>query len=267
MEIEGAEIDSVLQVCLDEIANGQETLDSAIRKHPQLEADLRRELEAAVWFQSLRESLAVRPDFMRRSSRHLYTQIRKENPHKQLFKRRQALNRWERKPVVQVALAILLVLALLANTNSLAAAALAAGPGDQFYPIKTSLERVRLALAASPVKEAELSAQQAQQRLVELTGLVLEGDLDPLAITAAAYDLKVQRALSALESVERQDPAEASRLAQALQRNVFDQAGLLALLAQSLPDSSRAYIENTLKVSEMGQAAVQRLLVKEIPGP
>jgi hypothetical protein len=128
MEMEGSQIDSVLQTCLDEIASGQETLDSAIRKHPDLEADLRRELEAAAWFHSLRQSLEVRPDFMRRSSRHLYAQIRKENPHKPFFKRKVALNRWERKPAVQVALAVLLVLALLANTNSLAAAAQASGP-------------------------------------------------------------------------------------------------------------------------------------------
>jgi hypothetical protein len=80
MEIEGAEIDIVLQTCLEEVASGEETLDSVIRKYPQLEADLRHELEAAAWFQSHKENLVTRPDFLRRSSRHLYAQIRKENP-------------------------------------------------------------------------------------------------------------------------------------------------------------------------------------------
>ena len=259
MEIEGAEIDCVLQDCLEEVASGQETFESVIRKHPQVEANLRRELEAAAWFQSHKDNLAVRPEFMRRSSRHLYAQIRKENPNKQFFKRQQALSRWERTPAVQVVLAILLVIALLANTNSLTAAAHAAGPGDQFYPLKTSLESVRLALALAPAQEAELSAQQAQARLVELTGLVLEGDLEPLAKTAAAYESKLERALSALESVSRQDPAEAQRLAALLQRNVFDQAGLLSLLVYSVPGSYQATIESVLQVSEMGAAAVQSL--------
>jgi hypothetical protein len=133
------------------------------------------------------------------------------------------------------------VLALLANTNSLAAAAQAAGPGDQFYPLKTSLESVRLALALSPAQEAELSIQQAQARLLELTGLVLEGDLVSLAETAGAYELKVSRALTALEKVAGQDPAEAARLAQVLQSNVFDQASLLGLLFHSLPENHQAY--------------------------
>jgi hypothetical protein len=266
MEIEGAEIDCVLQDCLEEIASGQETVDSVIRKHPQVEAGLRRELEAAVWFQTHKQTLAVRPDFMRRSSRHLYAHIRKENPNRQFFKRKQALSRWERTPAVQVILAILLVVALLANTNSLTAAAQAAGPGDQFYPLKTSLESVRLVLTLSPVQEAELSTQQAQARLVELTGLVLEGDLEPLANTAAAYEAKVSRALSALESLSRQNPAEAQRLAELLKRNVFDQAGLLGLLVHSVPDSYQVYIESTLQVSEMGEAAVQSL-AQGVPAP
>jgi hypothetical protein len=267
MEIEGAEIDSVLQTCLEEVASGEETLDSVIRKYPQLEADLRRELEAAAWFQAHKENLVTRPDFLRRSSRHLYAQIRKENPHRKFFKRQQALSRWERRPAVQAVLAILLVLALLANTNSLAAAAQAAGPGDQFYPLKTSLESVRLALALSPAQEAELSIQQAQNRLVELTGLVLEGDLEALANTAGAYELKLSRALRALETVAGQDPAEAVRLAQVLQSNVFDQADLLRMLVNSLPENHQAYIKATIKVSELGQVAVQAWLGTAGPTP
>jgi len=259
MEIEGAEIDCVLQDCLEEIASGQESVDSVIRKHPQVEAGLRRELEAAAWFQSHKENLAVRPEFMRRSSRHLYAQIRKENPNKQFFKRQQSLSRWERTPAVQVILAILLVIALLANTNSLTAAAHAAGPGDQFYPLKTSLESVRLAFALSPAQEVELSAQQAQARLVELTGLVLEGDLEALARTAAAYESKVERAVRAIESLAGQNPAEAQRLAALLKRNVFDQVGLLGLLVHSVPDSYQVTIESTLQVSELGATAVQTL--------
>lgn len=260
MENEGAEIDSVLQDCLEEIASGQESLESVIRKHPQLEADLRRELEAVAWFETQKQNLSVRPEFMRRSSRHLYTQIRKENPNRKFFKRKQALNRWERKPAVQIALAVLLVVALLANTNSLVAAAHSSGPSDQFYAIKTSLESVRLALALSPEKEAEICIEQAQQRLLELTGLTLEGDLEPLEETSTAYAAKVTRALQALEDLAVNDPAEAGRLAHGLQKDVFDQAGLLHLLVPSLPESYKTHIEDALQVSEQGQAALQTWL-------
>jgi hypothetical protein len=267
MEIEGTEIDCIVQSCLEEVSSGQETLDSVVRKYPEVEQVLRDELEAAAWFQSHKESLGVRPDFMRRSSRHLYAQIRKENPQRQFFKRKQALTRWERRPAVQILLAILLVVALLANTNSLAAAARAAGPGDQFYSLKTSLEDLRLALARSPVQEAELGIQQAQARLVELTGLVLEGDLDTLAKTSGAYELKLSRALTELETVASQDPQEAARLGRVLQTNVFDQASLLGLLVNSLPSDHRAYIEGTLKVTEMAAATVQTWLVEGAQAP
>jgi hypothetical protein len=127
MEIDRAEIDCLLESCLDEMSGGQESIDSVLSRHPDVQENLRAELEAALWFRAQAQRLAARPGFIPRSRRHLYTQIRKEHPDRQFFKRKKMLQRWEKSPAAQLVLSILLVIALLANTNSLLAAARAAG--------------------------------------------------------------------------------------------------------------------------------------------
>jgi hypothetical protein len=117
------------------------------------------------------------------------------------------------------------------------------------------------------MQEAELCGQQAQQRLLELTGLVLEGDLESLTKIADAYEAKVNRALKALERVGGQQPEQATQLAWILQRDVFDQAGLLSLLVPSLPDRYHGSIQGALQISQMGEAALQTWLAQGQPAP
>jgi hypothetical protein len=263
MEMERDEIDCLLENCLDEVSSGQETIDSLLSKHPEIPAELRPDLEAALWFHAQKERLAARPGFIRRSGRHLYTQIRKEHPERQFFKRKQTLKRWERSPAVQVVLAILLVVALLANTNSLLAAASAAGPGEQFYPLKQAREQVQLQLPLSPEKAVILHSQFARERLGEMVALILEGRPGYLEEVVLDYEFHAGEAMLALRSLAVSDPAAATRMAGQLEAQVFKQSEILPLLLDSVPEGQKPYLEQARRVSEMGISAVQALLQEQ----
>jgi hypothetical protein len=263
MEIDRVEIDGLLEVCLDEISSGQESIDSVLSKHPDIQEDLRPDLEAALWFQAQADQLAARPGFIRRSRRHLYTQIRKEHPERQFFKRRKTLQRWERSPAVQIFLSILLVITLLANTNSLLAAASASEPGDQFYRLKQACESLQLSVPATPRQAAALHSQIAKDRLGELVGLILEGRTAYLPEVVLDYEEHAGQALLALRTLFLQDPQAAQQMAAQLETEVFNQAEILPLLVHSVPEDQAPYIEQARRVSEMGVSSVQALLLEQ----
>ena len=260
MEIDRDEIDCLLEDCLDEVSSGQESIETVLSRHPEIQEELRPDLEAALWFQGQKELLAARPGFLRRSRRHLYTQIRKQHPERQFLRRRKTLQRWERSPAVQVVLAILLVFALLANTNSLLVATSAAGPGDQFYGLKQARESVQLSLPLSPERAAVLHSQFAKDRLGEMVGLILEGRTGYLAEAVLDYEHHAGEATLALRALAVNDQQAARLLAEQLEGEVFRQAEILPLLVHSVPEDQKPYVEQARRVSEMGVSSVQALL-------
>jgi hypothetical protein len=267
METDRSEIDTLLQDCLDEMSGGSASIASVLSKHPEIQAQLQPDLEAAVWFQAHRERLIARPGFIRRSRRHLYSQIRKDNPARQFFKRKVELRRWESSPAVQLILALLLVMALLANTNSLMAAAGAAVPGDQFYGVKLACESVQMGLASSPTRQAVLHAAFAHERMGEMIALVLEGRTQALPELVRDYEAHSEEAVLALRTLARQDPDRTRALAAQLENEVFKQAEVLALVKHTLPDEHLPSIEQASRVSEMGVTAVQALLREQASLP
>jgi hypothetical protein len=267
MEIDRAEIDCLLESCLDEVSGGQESIDSVLSRHPDVQENLRAELEAALWFRAQAQRLAARPGFIPRSRRHLYTQIRKEHPDRQFFKRKKMLQRWEKSPAAQLVLSILLVIALLANTNSLLAAARAAGPGDQFYGVKQACETFQLSLPLAPDRAVALHSQFAKDRLGEMVGLILEGRTGYLEAVVLDYEAHTGEALLALRALALQDPQSARELAGELEVQVFKQSEILPLLVHSVPEEQAPYLEQAKRVSDMGMAAVQALVREQAALP
>jgi hypothetical protein len=98
---------------------------------------------------------------------------------------------WRRRVVsVGFAAILLLVPASFASGHAL--------PGDPLYPLKRSIERVRLAAAMSPDADAQEKAHLADIRLEELQGLIQAGDFGEVPQALVALQQAVLQAQQAL---------------------------------------------------------------------
>jgi hypothetical protein len=132
--------------------------------------------------------------------------------------------RKEKKPKMRLLLATRLISAILAAVIGTAAvgggvtwAANDSLPGDVLYPVKLAGEDLRLSLASTPESQVELALQFADERVVELEGLVEHGSLVPEA-AVARMERHLFRAMNqAAWASEEEMPGLLRRIAQRTQ--------------------------------------------------
>lgn len=252
------DIETILQDCLEKIQSGQETLDGILEKYPHLADELRPALEAALWFRMRKATLDARPGFVNASRRRLVDRIQQEQSSQASQKK---LPVWEgltqfwrmllgqRRLAFQIALVLLLVLAMVTGTSGVARAAQSSLPGELLYHFKTSLEKASIAVAVGDATKASLHIRYAQRRLIEIQSLVLENRDDLVAETELLFESHINAAIRHLVALQAQDPERALSLAVSLRSIIKDQIGTLRVLAATTSQPAREHIERILMFS------------------
>ncbi len=176
-------VEQVLQQCLDMVLSGEESIDSALSRYPNLAEDLRPELEAAVWLHTNREAADPRPGFVPTTRQWLVAQVGRESAGK--------FHVIWHSPVFRFVTVVFLVLGLLFASSRAAFASGDTLPGDDLYPVKILLEDARLAFTLDKNRDAELRIQFAQRYLVECAILVSTERYDDALVALQNYDRHV----------------------------------------------------------------------------
>ncbi|MBI5563746.1 MAG: hypothetical protein HY870_02550 [Chloroflexi bacterium] len=158
----------VLADCLDRIERTGETLDASLAHYPEQRAELSDLLPIAAL---LRSAPAVAPslDFRVNARAHLIARLparRSQTPIDTL--RSMPL----RPALARVAIGLLVIVFAGAGAAYAAADSL---PNDVFYPVKLTLEQVRLAFAPDDRSQNELRLTYAAERLREVKRLIEAG--------------------------------------------------------------------------------------------
>ena len=147
---------------------------------------------------------------------------RKINQIKTLFLKE---NNMFRKPVVVIAI----ILALIVGGGVVtAAAAQNALPGDFIYPVKTTLENVRIQTAFDTSDEARLSIQFTGNRLEEISRLMATEREEDVVLGLEEFERYLLLALESLSTVAKNDPERASELARQLSELLAEQSLVFA---------------------------------------
>jgi hypothetical protein len=154
-----------LDQALAELAAGQDaaTLTEAI-------PDLTAELETAQWARSLAD-IQIPTDAANRSRSQVLAramQLRSEvQPRGWIFPR-----------IPRLASALILALIILLSWNGLIIASARALPGDQLYPAKLTLEKLRLGLSLNPQVHQEVEEEYQARRIDEVERLLALGRVE-----------------------------------------------------------------------------------------
>jgi uncharacterized membrane protein YccC len=246
------DIEQILQSCLELIGTGQETVDSALARYPEKAEELRPLLETSSWLHEQREAIAPRPDFVAQSRQRLVARLEREKsgnyaqaPPSGLLTLWSSLASLftQKRFAYQFALATFLLIFLVASTSGVAFASQWTIPGDTLYPVKTSLERVQLALSLSEARRAQLHITFAERRLVEIQNLVMESRFEYLHSAVDAFEAQATQATRLLHSLDQKNSERAMQLASQLRRIVGEQAAVLPVLVQLSPAESWAEIQ------------------------
>ncbi|HZD55668.1 MAG TPA: DUF5667 domain-containing protein, partial [Anaerolineales bacterium] len=207
----------ILQSCLEAVQSGEETVSSVLARYPDLEQELRPQLEAANWLIENKEAFNPRPEFIAASRRRLMREIDQGSavpePAPLVSFWETIFNLGRARVALQFALVLLLVVFFLFGSSRVALAARYTIPGDRLYPVKTAVERGQLLLTFSDAGDARLYTQFAQRRLVEIQELVLETRYEYVKDTVEAYDRDVHGAIDSLERVAAENSAAALEIA------------------------------------------------------
>jgi hypothetical protein len=265
------EFDEALQICLDLIRGGRETIDSVVALYPEFAEELRAQLEIATWLTSTSTALDPRPGFVTASRRRLVSRIQQENRTpvpvplgwgeriKQFF---------SAQKLAPVGFVLVLMLGLFVS-GAMVSASQKAIPGDDLYSVKLTLEQIALATSLDDKSDAELQIQMVENRLTEVQVLIVEERYDEVAETIQESTDQISKTLEIIQTVREENRFLAADLASQLDGLLAEQKIILSVLTQNTPESINANIYRVWFASEVVKLTVENIanIVPPPPAP
>ncbi len=153
------EVSQIIEENLEELLSRKISIEEVLRQHPRHAADLRRELEPAIWLASHRECVQPRPGFIPASRKRVAERVKEEAFSREGKRPGLALARPSRRLAFQIVAVFLIAALLLGGVSGAVSAAQNALPGEQWYGVKRFGESVAFHLAINDVRRVELEMQ------------------------------------------------------------------------------------------------------------
>jgi hypothetical protein len=254
MKIE-RQIDQIINENVTAIASGEETLDSILAEYPQIAPELRPRLEAVIWLQQAKLSVATRPGFIHDSRKYLEAKIESTHPSGfwQNLTRRYTPQRW----VFNIAAPIIVFLLFALMINSAVITARLSIPGDPLYSTKLMIEDIQLAFTFNPVDKTNLHIQQSRERSLEFIELVMEGKYEQLPVAATRMETEIITSLHVLNEVTETDPAILASSVSSFRETLSSEIFMLNVLKGSSPITAHPGINLAIQVAQSGMLALR----------
>lgn len=245
----------MLAECLQSIEEGH-TLEQVLHRYPAQQTELRQYLSLAI---ALKNGSRTFPSsrFRSQARQRLISQLRARSPSTP----RQA--RLPSPPSLVSNLTwrtILLWLFVALSTFALVAggrigyASNETLPGEEFYPVKTAIEDLRLFFSFNNAAKASLNLAFAQRRLGEIDSLIQIGKFADMAAAAANYQSKVTGANDALRELVIADDARAEAVGLQISEILFYNTLMLRDLGNQLRIPYQMSLDVAIAASKSGMA-------------
>jgi len=172
------EFDNILDECLERLLVKGETIEQCLASYPEQAAELELLLRTALAAKNA-SAIQPRPEFKARARYEFRSALQEAKT-----KRGRRFFVWQ--PRWATAVAIVLIL-LLAGSGTVAAAGNSM-PDGTLYPVKLATEQVRVRLTPSDIGKAQLYANFADKRVIEIAHMAEEGKPELVERTAQRLD-------------------------------------------------------------------------------
>jgi hypothetical protein len=249
--------DDLLDNCILAIQEQGKTVEDCLVLYPNQREELEPLLRLVTRLQAA-HTLKAPPEFRRTSTVRVRNLVasrprarehasKKDNPWQA---RLNFLSSVFHKAPATVLISALVAVLLLTGLGTAYASA-AALPGDALYPVKITIEEIRLVASPSDASDARLHIAFAHRRLREASTLLEKERPQDIERTLTAYETELKTVLALLADDSALSPAERTALADIFIAELppKKQAKLNNMLAQ-VPESTRPTIEKALATSQ-----------------
>lgn len=247
-------IEQLLQVCLELLFSGKETVDSLLARYPDQAEALRPELEAAAMLHAWKQELSPRPGFVAASRKRMVARIRDEAVTSPSLL--QSLTDplfwqfWLSRNLVRLSLVGVLVLVFILNLGRVAVVSQQALPGDRLYPVKRAIEQVELAVTVGDTGEAALNLKLTERRLSELQGLARANRYEHLSASVEELENQVNQTIQSLDEAADEDVELTRSMAESLASILIHERIELDRLANQVPEQAQPVLKAAAAISE-----------------
>ena len=227
------EISQIIEMGLDAILSDRMTLEQFLAQHPDLVAEIRPELETAVWLVSRQEQVHTRPGFVPASKKRVLERIKQEASSQDA--KHGFLGFLLPRFGVRWAPALVAAIIVLSSTGGLLSAAQGSLPGDQLYTVKRISEQVAEGITFNEMQRVELNSQYTGRRLDEAAALITGGKYEAAEPALDVFEQQGSRTVELLEGVSNQQLKTKEALAAAVEEDFLEQANRLQAMQAVSP--------------------------------
>jgi len=167
--------------------------------------------------------------------------------------------------VITILAAIVLSAAIILGGSAVtASAAQSAIPGDTLYPVKISLEQMRMSMARDAGVCAELQLKYAERRFEEAKSLIAEGQFQNVQHAVLEIEVHINNALAELDVISDGDPALAADLVKRIANLLSRYTETLSELANNFPEPVRTEVLQT--ISDVSSRVTDKLVLGGLSG-
>jgi hypothetical protein len=250
------EVTHILAECLDALDRGEITIEECQRRYPQHQEELKYLLLLSKYIKAapdvtpspvFRHAAKTRMNNLIRNQTSLGkiqhpSQVKEPLSHK--FRDRGTVRR---SSIPRILVTAIIVIGLLfGGTVSTAAASSDSLPGDTLYPVKTSIEDIKLAFADDE-GDVELNVQYAQNRVEEMQALVEADRYEDIPIAVQRYENNIAALAQAMAHLAANDPARAEAHANLLEAARANRTETLTGLLDKVPEQAKKGIQRALE--------------------
>jgi hypothetical protein len=244
----------ILDSCLSQFQDGEETAEVTLRAFPQHAQDVAPLVKLARQIRVDFPVPAPNENFKRNSKIRLLNRLRATQPPTSAAKPRETKKKRFAWLPARAFLTTFIVLMLAISTTGVAWASSDALPGDALYSVKRGVEELRLGITLSESGDAELLNTFTGERMDEIEALVLAGRDENLTEALQNYEDMLDRLVNqVLEISQNADQASLDKF----ESNLARQVEVLERVQANMPDSVQAKIEEVKDQTQHGKAVVE----------
>lgn len=255
------EFDRVLAECLEDIQSGQSTIDECLEKYPQFQQELKSLLALAAYI-SDKSRINPGDEFIQIARHRLLAHISKSQPevHQNYAPkpRRFFTPLPLRSRAVAFIAAVIIVVVALTSTGTVYASNTAL-PGDFLYPVKLTVENIRLGLSTNPEK-VQLGIQYMSLRKQEIDQLISEGRYQDVVTAVSSLEQLSSHTVNEYQQTGNHLPDNLDQQGKNLGNSIDNNITVLNQVLEKVPSTAKPAIEHAIIESQKNRDDVKTKL-------
>jgi hypothetical protein len=246
----------ILDQCLTLIQLGKASIPDCLQTYPEYAGFIEPLLLIALQVQSTLAPDDPNDAFVAATKMRIVNQLRASRKAPQTVRVKPHRRRLFIPRPAMAAITLVCAFIMLISGFGVTSVSAKALPGDSLYPVKRSMEELRLLLTTSPTEDAKLLTEYMGRRLQEMEELSKLDSSQDLELSIQEYEGMLSRLL---EIAQDEEVLEDTETLEVIDSGFSKQEEVLQRVLDAAPPSAQTGLENAIEHSDHGKEVIQTI--------